>query len=344
MSEQELAVRPQGFVKEATVPLMALLGKYRSQIVEILPKHLSPERVLKLIVGELNRTPALLNCSAMSVVNCCLHAASLGVEIRPRSAYILPYGNVATLLFDYRSRIDLALRSGLVEDIEARLVYEGDEFSIQYGTDPKMTHIPKFETETVVLGYALCWMKNVKRPHVEVMTKVQMDAIRNKSKARSATAWTQHTDQMYRKTLIHRLANYIPQSPEMNAAQDIDDRADMGKPLDALIDVEPEFDRPMVPAGDEEIERRIAEMEATGADPEDIRIERLRLDGIRANKAAAAKKDEAKQRKAEAKKPAVRTFDDFPDCLAVNDEQIYVDNVLYRRTEENTGWQRAVAP
>src|SRR5580658_11028677 len=150
---QELMARPEGFVKEASTKLMDFLGRYHNQIVQILPKHMTPERVLKLIVGELNRTPALLQCSPMSVVNCCLHAASMGIEIRPRSAYLVPFGKDATLMLDYRSKIELSLRSGYVSDIEARLVFMGDEFVLSYGIQPQLVHVPKFESEKIILGY-----------------------------------------------------------------------------------------------------------------------------------------------------------------------------------------------
>jgi recombination protein RecT len=273
MSEtpQELLARPQGLVREATGKLTDFLGRYRGQIIQILPKHMTPERVLKLIVGELNRTPALMQCSPMSVVNCVLHAASLGLEIRPRSAYLIPYSGTCQLLVDYRGKIELCLRSGLVEDVEARLVYEGDEFNIQFGTEPKMIHVPKFDSdeskEAVKLGYAICWYKQARRPHVEIMSVRQIEAIRSKSRSKDKGPWISDWHQMARKTLIHRLANYIPQSPELAHSQDVDDSLETGNPLPSFLDViEPTDEKPLIEASAEEQQRVMEEKLAQNRD------------------------------------------------------------------------------
>lgn len=331
MSEQtpqELIARPQGMVKEASVKLTDFLGRYRTQIVEILPKHLTPERVLKLIVGELNRSPSLLQCSPMSVVNCCLHAASLGIEIRPRSSYIVPFGKDAQLLLDYRAKIDLALRSGFVTDMEARLVYEGDDFNVQFGTEPKMVHVPKFQTEKVQLGYAVAWMKDARRPHVEIMSVAQIEGIRNKSRMKDGPAWKGHWDQMARKTLIHRLSNYVPLSPEMSHSQDIDDRLDTGKPLDPFFDVELQDEKPMIEASEEEQQRVMNEKLAAGRE------------------ASAAKKEAKRATKKPAPEtPAAPTVPVYQDWKAVPDvfdfpsgSQIRVAGRLYEPNVDVTGW------
>lgn len=327
MSEMELATtRPQGVVKEANAKLMDFLGRYRNQIVQILPKHLTPERVLKLIIGELNRSPSLLQCSPISVVNCVLHAASLGLEIRPRSAYLVAFGSVCQLLIDYRGKIELCFRSGLVEDVETRLVYKGDEFNIQFGTDPKMVHVPKFaedeSKDAVQLGYAMCWYKAARRPHVEVMSVGQIEAIRAKSRAKDKGPWISDWHQMARKTLIHRMANYIPQSPELARSQDIDDALETGNPLASFLDViEPTDERPLIEASPEEQDRVMQEQLAKAREE-------------------TARRKEAKREGKAAKAPTVvKDYDEFP--IEVNPgQQIYVNNVLYVANEDCTGWNR----
>ena len=56
-------------------PLMKLLGKYKGQISALLPQQFNAERVLKLIVGAINKQPELLRCTPISVVNAILTAA-----------------------------------------------------------------------------------------------------------------------------------------------------------------------------------------------------------------------------------------------------------------------------
>src|ERR1039458_7047891 len=118
-------------------PLMKLLGKYKGQITAILPKQLNDDRVLKLIVGSINKNPKLLQCTPISVINSVLTAAAIGLEIRPGSAYLIPFAKnfkdangwhkrfECQLVIDYRSEIDLALRSGKVRSEERRVGKEG---------------------------------------------------------------------------------------------------------------------------------------------------------------------------------------------------------------------------
>jgi recombination protein RecT len=331
---QELLARPQGMVKEAGEKLTDFLARYRNQIVQILPKHLTPERVLKLIVGELNRSPALMGCSPMSVVNCCLHAASMGLEIRPRSAYIVPFGKEATLMLDYRAKIELALRSGYVSDMEARLVYAGDDFELSFGIEPKLLHVPRFESEKIAMGYAIAWSTKARKPHVEVMTYAQIDAIRKRSKMAEGPAWKNHYDQMARKTLIHRLSNYIPQSPEIAHSQDIDDLADQGKPLPSFIDVDPEDAKPMIDASPEERERVMKEK------MEEVRQHDSEKKAPRKVQVSRIVKDSPARELAK----VYDWIDDAPDPIdCAEGEHIYVGKELYEQNEERSAWRRVQA-
>jgi recombination protein RecT len=316
-------------VRPAENKLIGFLGKYRGQIEGVLARQIDPKRFSRMIIAQINKTPKLLECTPMSVVNSALQAASLGLEIRTNQAYLVPFKNKwgktdCNLLIDYRGKIDLAKRSGFIEDMEARLVYAADEFECSFGAEPKFIHKPRLaqrhstgvwdrvsheERGEVVLGYAIAWIKGARSPHIEPMTFAEIEGIRAKSRSKNDGPWVTDWEQMARKTLIHRICNYIPQSPELATSQDIDDRLDMELPIDPVIDVESvDDDEPLV---------------ATGKDVQAEVLERkLREIG------------------AESKQPKAPTLKAFPEMNQVQDgQQFYVKGTLYQYVEERSAFE-----
>src|SRR6266567_377007 len=100
----------------------------------------APENVMT----EIRRTPKLLECSPESLLGAMMLAAQLGLEPGPLGqVYLVPFKRQVEFVVGYRGYIDLAYRSGQVKDVAAALVHEGDEFSYQYGTTPKLLHVPE---------------------------------------------------------------------------------------------------------------------------------------------------------------------------------------------------------
>ncbi|MED0762673.1 recombinase RecT, partial [Aneurinibacillus thermoaerophilus] len=56
--------------------------------------------------------------------------------------YIIPYGREAQFIIGYKGMIDLARRSGQIEQIYAHAVYEADHFEYELGLHPKLVHKP----------------------------------------------------------------------------------------------------------------------------------------------------------------------------------------------------------
>jgi recombination protein RecT len=255
--------------RQAERPVLAMLTKYQGQIEAVLPKHLTPTRVLKMIVGAINKTPQLLSCTPMSVINAVLTASQLGLEIGPGSAYLVPFGKDCTLLIDYRGKIDLAIRSGKVLDVDLEVVYSREKFRIYrdgngkkciehepmlYKTDESGEHLPITEKDRgVPIGaYALAILKDGP-PKIVFMPAIDLDAIRKRSKMGDGGAWKTDTMEMWKKTVAHRICKTLPMSAEkadqMRMAQEVDDRFEMGESLEHVIDIEPEDDVPMLAAG-----------------------------------------------------------------------------------------------
>ena len=239
-------------------PLIALLSKYKNQITEILPKQFDSKRVLKLIVGAINRNPKLLSCTPMSVINAVLTAATMGLEIRPGMAYLIPYGKECTLIVDYRGKIDMVLRTGKVFDIDPEVVYSKEKFRLyrdengyrRVEHEPLLfkvlengDHAPIAEADRgVPIGaYAVAVIKDGP-PKIAWMPAVDIDKIRKKSRAKDDGPWVTDTMEMWKKTVVHRICKTLPQSPELAMAQEADDRLESDVSLDNIIDFAPEDD------------------------------------------------------------------------------------------------------
>lgn len=206
--------------------LMANWGR----IEQVLPKHMSGERLFQMTVSAYNQDPKLAKCDVASLLSCIMKCSALGLE--PSSvdglgrAYILPYWNkkakryVANFVLGYKGMIDLARRSGNVASISARAVYEGDVFEYEYGLDEKCRHVPIAEDRSPEkLTHAYCVVKFRDGGHyLEVMTRSDLEKVRARSQAKDDGPWVTDFEAMCRKSPVRRAFPYLPVSVEAQMA------------------------------------------------------------------------------------------------------------------------------
>ncbi len=218
-----------------------LLEKQKEQIAMALPQHMTPQRLIRVSLTALRRTPRLLKCSQASVLGSIISAAQLGLETDGAlgHAYLVPYKNECQLQIGYRGMIDLARRSGQIVSISARVVYEKDVFKYTYGLNETLQHEPhRGDKGKPVAVYAVA--KLVGGGHqFEVLDIEQINAAKNASpySNSSSSPWVNHWDEMARKTAVRRLFKYLPVSIEIQRAVGLDDMASAGIPqhLDSLV-------------------------------------------------------------------------------------------------------------
>jgi len=164
-----------------------------------------------------SRSPALRGATAESVAEKVIAAHHMGVEIG--EAYLVPYNGDVQLILGPRALIALMYRSGFVKSVEARAVFEGDEFDYELGDSPRIRHkkaMANRRDAAIVAGYVVAHTTTggIVR---EVLTREDIDYYRSFSKAKSGP-WFDNFEGMVRKTLIHRIAEFIPRSPILSAA------------------------------------------------------------------------------------------------------------------------------
>ncbi len=199
-------------------------------IAKVAPKHLTPDRITRIAMTSIMRTPKLAECTPQSLLGALLTCTQLGLEPDDAGgrAYLIPYGTTCTLIIGYKGLMDLARRSGDIVGLEARVVYDGDDFDYCYGSEPSLTHKPKVGAlkKTPVAVYAVARLKSGD-PQFEVMDISEVNAIRDRAKSQSGPWKTDYTE-MARKTVMRRLCKYLPSSPELSQAVTLGEQADAG--------------------------------------------------------------------------------------------------------------------
>lgn len=219
--------------KDAVQSIQDMLEKNKSQLAMALPKHVTADRLIRVTVTSLRRTPNLVKCATASLISCIFQAAQLGLEVDNGlgHAYLVPFGQECTLIVGYKGMVDLARRSGQVSTIKAVAVHEGDVFEWEEGLDPKLVHKPKPDNRKspIVYVYAVCKLRDGSS-QFEVMSLGEVKEIQSKSRSGKSGPWVQHFEEMAKKTVIRRLFKMMPVSVEIQRAVALDEQQDAGLP------------------------------------------------------------------------------------------------------------------
>ena len=226
-----------------------LLNKSKKQIAMALPKHLSPEKMLRVAMTSIQQNYLLLECDPKSLIGAIMEASQLGLlpDGVLGHAYLIPYWNSkkkiyeAQLQIGYRGFLELAYRSQRITKIYAQVVYEGEKYEVELGLHPKLVHIPSppnGESRDIVATYAVVYFKDAE-PDFEWLWKEEIEKVRKISKAADNGPWVTHYEEMAKKTAIRRLAKRLPLSTELQRAAVMDEYTELGvKPEKAEIDID----------------------------------------------------------------------------------------------------------
>lgn len=206
--------------------------KMKAELERALPKHLPADKLIRVAISALQKTPKLLECDKLSVYKAVMESAQLGLvpDGILGQAYFVPYGKTCQLIVGYRGLQALAVRSGKVSHIYAEVVYSHDEFSYEMGAFPKLRHIPALSDRGEFLcAYAVAHLiDNPAQPAICIMSAADIEAIRKRSAAGNSGPWVTDTDEMRKKCPIRRLCKNLPLSPELVRAAVKGEYAEVG--------------------------------------------------------------------------------------------------------------------
>lgn len=215
--------------------------RFQARIARSLPEHLSTERLLASVFGELRRTPKLAHCNKASFFNAVLQASQAGLEIGGPlgHGYLIPFKKEVVFVPGYRGLLFLARQSGEILDVRTGVVCEGDHFVYRDGLSLKLEHTPFAAPTTAKFerAWAVVTTKTGGQ-YVAVLWKAEVDKIRAGSAGRNAGAWTDFYLEMAKKTALRRALKVAPMSARLARVVADDEAADAG--IVGRVELEPE--------------------------------------------------------------------------------------------------------
>lgn len=298
------------------------LEKMKPQMAMALPRHITPERLCRVAMTAIQQTPKLLDCDRMSLYSAIMRAAQLGLEPDGvlGQAYLIPFKDQVQFIPGYKGLIDLARRSGEVSNIIAKEVCENDDFRIAWHEDVPFHHeqVKRGIRGEVIGFWALARFKDGGF-HWDYMTVEEVNEIRDNSSGYKQalkyakrdnegnitfmnSPWFNHYIEMGKKTVIRRIAKYLPMS--VQKASMVEDLVDANKNFkvsehgEIIIDHVPE-ERPVI-TGDSGKLDNFTKEESPEDEPETVATETGDIE-----KAIS----EENQRAAESELPSLPDFD-----------------------------------
>lgn len=223
----------------------ALLAQYQKSFARVAPQHLDINRMLRVALMTMQRSPYLLGATGSSLLGAFMLAAQLGLDIAAKEAYLVPFNNSKTrmreiqLVPDYRGIMKLVRNSGQVSNMRARVVYKEDFFILEEGMNPRLEHKPNFDVEkkdeNIIGCYSIADFCDADRKptgykDAHFISRQHIERVRNGSPSKDSGPWKDFYSEMAMKTCVKHHSKSLPQSVELAQAMILDNRAEMNKP------------------------------------------------------------------------------------------------------------------
>ncbi len=222
----------------------SILSLQKDAIAQIIPRALSPERMVKLAIVAVSKNPKLVECTKESFLLAFMQCVELGLE--PNSplglAYLIPYYNGKTKKMEvqfqlgYKGLLALIRRSEEVGSVNAYAVHKNDKFSISLGDSPHIEHEPTVSGDPgeLIGAYMVAELKSGQKER-EWMTRAEILKIKGRSQAVQAgekfkfkTPWDTDEGEMFRKTVLKRGGKRLPISTEVAEVIERENLTDYG--------------------------------------------------------------------------------------------------------------------
>lgn len=202
------------------------------QFLAALPKHISVDKFVRVILTAANTSPKLVSADRNTFFASCMKAASDGLLPDGKESALVPYntqGGGCSIQYIpmYAGILKKIRNSGLVAMIDAVIVYKNEKFSYSIGTTgPQVNHEPDpfgADPGEVRGVYAYAILKDGSR-YYEFLSPKQVDAIKSASKSAKNGPWSgQFELEMWKKSAVRRLSKRLPMSTDIEKTFEHDD-------------------------------------------------------------------------------------------------------------------------
>lgn len=212
------------------------LQQMRPQLTAALPAHISAEKFERVVLTAIALNPDLMGVDRKSLYLACNKAAQDGLLPDGREGAIVGFGGKAVWMPMVGGLIKKMRQSGELSTLSANVVYENDQFSYVLGDDERVEHKPLLigDRGKPILAYAIAKLKDggIQR---EVMTVGDIERARKTSRAPNSLMWKDFWGEGARKTVIKRLAKYLPLSADDRRTLDRDETEFDAQKRDAML-------------------------------------------------------------------------------------------------------------
>lgn len=258
--------------------ILALLEnpKVAKGMAAVAGKYLQPDKMLRLCINAVHKTPDLLKCDPKTVLGAMMASAALDLEPNTvqQQAFLIPYarnkkvGDEWVKVYDCQFQIGargfrtLAYRSPLIKSLEAEAIRKGDHWKHRVGSQAFLEFekaltdrgelIGAFSYARLADGLEIACVLPLEeilkirgrsetyRSLTAAIEKAQSEKDRARAEAKLAeTPWVMWLDDMAAKSATKKHAKQLPldAAPQLAVAAGLDDRADTGElNLGALTD------------------------------------------------------------------------------------------------------------
>lgn len=263
--------------------------RVKKGIAAVAGKYMNPDRMLRLCVNAVKKTPLLMQCDPQTVLGAMMTSTALGLEPNTpqQQAFLIPYkrrakdGNRWIDVYDcqfqigYRGFITLAHRSPVILTLQAEAIHEGDFFEHMLGTESFLKYRKALKDRGEMIG-AFSYTKLEGGAEMATVLPIEeIVKIRSKSETYNAllraieeagseadrqkaqkkfddTPWVLWEDDMAAKSAIKKHCKQLPLAAGdlMYAAAQIENAADNGT-IDLKGMADPDLVRSVIEGGEE---------------------------------------------------------------------------------------------
>lgn len=174
-------------IKDLGDQALKMVNGYTSNGQLVLPKNYSVENAMKgaylkiLQTVDSQKRPALQVCSKESIAQALVQTAIMGLNPLKDQVYYIVYGDKLTAMPSYFGRITSLKRIDGIEDVNAQVIYEDDEFDYDIRTDGSIYNIShkqklsNIDESKITGGYCVITFKGKEYGVVSTLKQIQQN-------------------------------------------------------------------------------------------------------------------------------------------------------------------------
>ncbi len=185
----------------------------------VLPKNYAPQNALKSAYLNL-KANNLLNTDQDALANALLNMVVQGLTPAKNQCYFINYGGKVNMMRSYHGDRAVAILAGIAKDIQAYVIYKGDEVNISYDADTNflvVDHKTNFENwdKPIIGAYAVAIMPDgTKRYDLMTIERIKQSWNMSNNKSNNKLQTSFSSDACQRTVTRHLVKNLFNQSTD----------------------------------------------------------------------------------------------------------------------------------